>query len=103
MYMGGYAVECLAKAEVTRELGRIGGWVANREGPLYEVLWSHDLVAIAEVLAYPPSLMGGMRRVSERWKVALRYSTNQHERGTVEDFLSHVSDVCSQIQLRLVT
>lgn len=102
IYLAGYGVECLQKAEVAAELRRIGGWLANQEGPLYSALWTHDLVAIGDVLAYPPQLMGDIRRLARIWRVDLRYSSIQHNRGAAEESLRLTETISKRIKLRLL-
>jgi hypothetical protein len=102
IYLAGYGVECALKAELASELRRIGGWVRNQDHPLYRAVWTHDLPAIAGVLAHPPDLARDIRSVAETWSVELRYSSKAHARSEAESLLALARQIASRIAVRLV-
>jgi hypothetical protein len=101
IYLAGYGVECLAKAEVARELRRLGGWLRHQDSPLYSALWTHDLLLLAEVLAFPPLLMKDVRVMSRTWNVGLRYMSAPHDRQGATEILRLSDDIGRQIRGRL--
>lgn len=101
IYIAGYSVECLAKAEVARELSRMGGWLKNQNQPLYAATWTHDLVVLAEVLAFPPLLLKDMRLLANTWNVGLRYKGAAHNRQIADETLRLTDNIGRQLRGRL--
>lgn len=101
IYVSGYSVECMLKAELARRLRQMGGWLTNQDDVLYRVMWIHDLVTIARALAYPPNLVEEIKRLCQVWHVALRYSSTGGNRAEAEATLALASEISRSIRMRL--
>ncbi|MDO9409808.1 hypothetical protein [Patulibacter sp.] len=101
VYLSGYGIECMLKAELAQELAAIGGWKKHTDSTLFEAMWIHDLVVIAAALAYPDQLADEIKDFSKMWKVSLRYSTRPVPRPTAELRLAQAESIAKQIGYRL--
>lgn len=102
IYISGYGIECWEKAEIMRRLSDLGGWQRHQETPLFDALWKHQLVAMADLMAYPDALMREIKQVSEVWGTQLRYSSVQRPKAEAEAFVAAAESICKQIRLRVL-